>query len=194
DERGVEADAELADQLRILALIAGQLLDEPLRAGMSNRAELLDDLVARHADAVVRDRNRLRALVDRDDDVEVRGLRGQLRARKRLEAQLVVRVRSVRDQLAEEDLAIAVQRMHHEVKQLLHLGLESVGRLGRLHWQAARYGRTAYDRAGLLFFKRDGVRRSGFRRRRRGSLRAIRTIRCLPPPRRTATRDAMQRS
>src|SRR5690606_31063395 len=41
DERRVEADAELADQLRVLALIAGQLLEEPLRPGMSDRAELL---------------------------------------------------------------------------------------------------------------------------------------------------------
>src|SRR5690606_30976352 len=112
DERGVEAHAELADQLRVLALIAGQPLDEALRAGMGDRAELLDDLVARHADAVVRDRNGLRALVDRDDDLEVRGLRRELLTRQRLEAQFVVRVRGVRDQLAKENLAVAVKRMH----------------------------------------------------------------------------------
>src|SRR5690606_23324985 len=45
DERRVEADAELPDQLRVLALVAGQPFDEALRAGMRNRAELLHDLV-----------------------------------------------------------------------------------------------------------------------------------------------------
>ena len=42
------------------------------------------------------------------------------------ETQLVGGIGSVGDQLAQEDLAIAVERMNHEVKQLLHLGLEAV--------------------------------------------------------------------
>jgi hypothetical protein len=42
----------------------------------------------------------------------------------RLEAQLVARVRRVRDQLAKEDLLVGVQRMGDEVQDLLDLGLE----------------------------------------------------------------------
>src|SRR5690606_33111562 len=98
DERRIEADAELADQLRILALIPAQFLDEPLRPGVRDRAELLDDLVASHSDAVIGDRDRLRVAVDRDDDLEIRRLRGKLGTGERLEAQLVVRVGRVRYQ------------------------------------------------------------------------------------------------
>src|SRR5690606_35167886 len=102
---------------------------------MSDRAELLDDLVARHADAVVRDRNGLFLRIDGHGDRELRRACSQLRPAERLEAQLVVCVGRVRYQLAEKDLSVAVKGMHHQVKQLLHFGLKSVrGRSSRLHW------------------------------------------------------------
>ena len=50
---GVEADAELADQLRVLGAVGGQRLEELARARLGDRADVLDDLLARHADAVV---------------------------------------------------------------------------------------------------------------------------------------------
>ena len=46
---------------------------------------------------------------------------------ERLEAQLVAGVRRVRDQLAQEDLLVAVQGVDHQVEQLLDLGLEAQG-------------------------------------------------------------------
>src|SRR5690606_32199470 len=58
---------------------------------------------------------------------KLRLLREELRLRERLEAQLVGGVRRVGDQLAQEDLLVAVQRMDHEVQELPHLGLESQG-------------------------------------------------------------------
>ena len=51
---------------------------------------------------------------------------------ERLEAQLVGGVGGVRDQLAQEDLLVAVQGVDHEVQQLLHLGLEAEGFLYRV--------------------------------------------------------------
>ena len=41
-----------------------------------------------------------------------------------LEAQLLAGVRGVRDQLAQEDLLVRVQRVNHEPQYLLGLGLE----------------------------------------------------------------------
>ena len=47
----------------------------------------------------------------------------------RLVAQLVERIGGVGDQLAQEDVAVGIDRMHHEMQELGHLGLELV-RLG----------------------------------------------------------------
>ena len=52
-ERGIEADAELADQVQIARAVAAQLLDEALGAGARDRAEILGQIVPVHADAVV---------------------------------------------------------------------------------------------------------------------------------------------
>ena len=60
DERGIEADAELADQLRVLLLVAGHAREEFGGARLGNRAEMLDRLLAAHADAVVGNGDRVR--------------------------------------------------------------------------------------------------------------------------------------
>jgi hypothetical protein len=61
----------------------------------------------------------------RDADRKLRVALEQRRVRQRLEAQLVAGVRGIGDQLAQEDLLVAVERVHHQVQQLLHLGLEA---------------------------------------------------------------------
>ena len=65
--------------------------------------------------------------VEFDPDPELRVILEVLRMRDGLEAQLVGGIRGIGDQLPEKDLAVAVERMDHQVKQLLHLGLEAVG-------------------------------------------------------------------
>ena len=49
----------------------------------------------------------------------------QFRMIERFEAQLVARVGCVADQFAQEDLAIRIQRVDHQVEELFHLGLEA---------------------------------------------------------------------
>ena len=75
-ERRVEADAELADQLfrrrRVLGFL--QLLPDLRGARLRQRADQVDHLVARHADAVVGDREGARFGVDVDLDVKIRGV------------------------------------------------------------------------------------------------------------------------
>ena len=72
DEGGVETDAELADQLRVLRLVAGQRFEELPGAGPGDGADVVDHFVARHADATVRHRDGTRRLVEIDTDTELR--------------------------------------------------------------------------------------------------------------------------
>ena len=127
DERGIEAHAELADQVRVLLLVAGELREELARAGLGDRAEVGDRLLAAHADAVVGDGERARLAVVVDADLQVGVALEERRVGERLEAQLVAGVGGVGDELAQEDLAVRVQRVDHQVQELLHLGLEAAG-------------------------------------------------------------------
>ena len=145
-ERRVEPDAELADQLGrhgLLLGLAGRVptprlasLDraqELAGAGPGDRADVLDHLLARHPDAVVGDRERALGAVGLDPDVEIGGV--ELGSGQLLEPQLVERVGGVGHQLAQEDVLVRVQRVDHEVQELLDLGLELVAFAG-----SGRYG------------------------------------------------------
>ena len=85
---------------------------------------MIDDLLAAHADAVVRDAEQPRSGIDGHANAELGIVREQLGAGEALETEPVVGIGSVGDQLAEENLSLAVERMHHEVQQLLDLGLK----------------------------------------------------------------------
>ena len=123
DESGIEADAELADELRVLRGIPAQALEKFLRAGTRDGAEIVDHLIAAHADAVVLDgqgaRGGVRYQRHRERiGAEERGIG------ERLEAQLLARIRGIRDQLAQKNLLVRVERMNDEPQDLLGLGLE----------------------------------------------------------------------
>ncbi len=128
-ERGVEADAELADQLRdrLLRLPLLQALGELAGAGLGDRPDVGDHLVAAHADAVVPDGQGARVAVRLQADLERLVAGEKLRLRQRLEAEPVEGIGRVRDQLAEKDLLVRVQRMDHQVEELLGLGLKLQG-------------------------------------------------------------------
>ena len=55
DERGVETNTELTDQLAVFFLVARQLLEELGGAGLGDGAQVGNHIVAVHADAVVGD-------------------------------------------------------------------------------------------------------------------------------------------
>ncbi len=132
DEGAVEADAELADQLRILLLVAGQLAQEVAGAGLGNRAQVGDGFGAAHANAVVVDGDGVGGGIE-DAHAQFAVAFQQRRLGQGLEAQLVGGVGGVGDQLAEEDFLVGVQRVDHQLQQLLDFGLEAKGfGLGRL--------------------------------------------------------------
>jgi len=127
DEAAVKAHAELADQLRILLLVAFERGHEFARAALGNRAQVSDRLVSRHADAVVGDGDRLGFGVERNAHFQVRCVLEQRGIVQRLEAQLVAGVGCVGHQLAQENFLVRVERVGDEVQDLLDLGLEREG-------------------------------------------------------------------
>ena len=129
NERGVEADAELADQLGVLGLVAAQVGQELGRAGLGDGAELGDDILAVHADPGIGHRHRRRIGVELDVDGHRLGAERGLG--KRPEPALVAGIRGVGNQFAEEDLPIGVERVDHHPQQLADLGLEAEGFTGR---------------------------------------------------------------
>ncbi len=73
-----------------------------------------------------------------DANAEVGIVREQLGASEALETEPVVGIGSVGDQLAEKNLSLAVERMHHEVQQLLDLGLKRESGRPVFHWRPMR--------------------------------------------------------
>ena len=124
-ERGIEADAELADQPRRVRVVLGlHRIHKRLGARLRHRAEQVDHLLAAHADAVVRNGQRLRLGVRRDFDFPIFIAFERLIVVERIELHLVDGIRGVRDQLAQENLAVRIERMGNQVQQLLQFGLE----------------------------------------------------------------------
>ena len=123
-EARVEPDAELADDVDVLALVLGVLLLEGLAAGVSDRAEVLIELGFGHADAVVGDGDGAGVFVEGKRDGEVLGAEVDRAVGERLELQLVDGIARIGHKLAQEDLAVGVDRVDHEVEELLALCLE----------------------------------------------------------------------
>ena len=119
-ERGVEADAELTDDVDggILLRALAEIVLELQRAAARDDAEVAVELLLGHADAVVGHGDRARFLVGDDADLEVAARHAHVFIRERLVAELVDCVRGVRDDLAQEDLLVRVDRIDHHVEQL----------------------------------------------------------------------------
>ena len=91
---------------------------------MGDGAQVAIEVVFAHADAVIGHRDRAGVGVKRHGDGQVCAIDLQPLVGQAAEVQLVDRVRRVGDELAQEDLAIGVNRVDHEVEQLFALCLE----------------------------------------------------------------------
>ncbi len=111
-ERGIKADAELADQLGpILGLRFLEAFQKSTRAGFGDGAEVFDDGGARHADAVVGDRQGPLPFVRTDRDLPLGVPLGDGRVGQRLEAGGVDGIAGIADKLAQEDVLVRIKRM-----------------------------------------------------------------------------------
>jgi hypothetical protein len=128
-EGRVEAHAELADHFLVIdipAVLLGllELLEESLRAGLRDRADVLDELLLVHTDAIIGNRERMALLIRHEEDLEDVVPLEQIAVREALEMRLVDGVGSIRDELPQENLVIRVNAVNHEVKELLCLRLK----------------------------------------------------------------------
>ncbi len=123
-ERGIEADAELADDVDVLALLLGVVGLEGLAVGMRDGAQVLVQLVFRHADAVVRHGDGAGVLVEGHVDAQVVLAHLDVLVGQAAEVQLVDCIRRVGHELAQEYLAVRVDGVDHQIEQLPALGLE----------------------------------------------------------------------
>ena len=142
-ERGVEAHAELADDVHVVALGVGVVGLELHAVGVRDGAQVAVELVLRHAQAAVRHGDGARVLVERHADAQLVLAQLDVLVGEAAEVQLVHRVRRVRDELAQEDLAVRVDGVDHEVEQLLALGFELAHSWRRSPFRTCRSARLA---------------------------------------------------
>jgi len=124
-EHTVKAHAKLPDQIRGdgLAFVL-QGLEEFDRARVGDGPQVDDQLVARHANAGIADRDGLGLVVYDEADRQL-GLRVEhVPIGEHLELDAMQRVGCVRDQLAQKDFAVTVKRVRQNVQKLLDFGLE----------------------------------------------------------------------
>ena len=122
-EGGVEAHAELADDIRRLLAALG-LLAELEGAAPGDDAQVVLQLLLVHADAVVPDGEGSGFLVGDQGDGEVLPPEAHLVIRQGEVAELVDGVAGVGDELPEEDLLMGVDGVDHQVQQALGFRLE----------------------------------------------------------------------
>ena len=108
-ERGIEAHAELTDDVDAGVLLLRSLLTELVRAGGGDHAEVVLKLLLVHADAVVGHGEAPCVLVDADLNAEVAAAEPHLVVREGQVAELVDRVRRVGNDLAQKDLELIIR-------------------------------------------------------------------------------------
>src|SRR5262249_11361438 len=91
---------------------------------MRDGSEPLHHVLAAHADAVVLDREAFVVGVDQERDAQGRVIAEQVRAGDRFVTQLFAGVGGVRNQLADEDLLVGIDRVDDQVEELGNIGLE----------------------------------------------------------------------
>ena len=127
-EGRIEADAEPADQRRLLVLLRRlDAIEERLGAGAGDGAERLDHLVAAHADAVVLDGELPLVGVEPQRDARLRIVAKQRRRGDRLVTQPFAGVGRIGDQFAQKYRFLGIDRVHHQLQQLGDVSLEGLG-------------------------------------------------------------------
>jgi hypothetical protein len=134
---GVEAHAETADEVvqtrgAAVVLGLGHAAGELGRARVGDGADVLDQFLSGHADAVVGHRQGLGLGVQIDADGRGRVL-GRVLAGRGGEALLVQCVGGVGDELAEEDFLVGVEGMDQDFEKLFDFRLEFEGRFRGAH-------------------------------------------------------------
>ena len=119
---GIEAHAELADDVDVLVLLHGLL--EAQRAGLGDGTEILDHFLFGHADAVIGNGQGAVFGVTGDGDGEFVPVDAHLVVGQRRIGQLIDGVGGVGDDLPKENLLVGINGVNHQVKKTLRLRFE----------------------------------------------------------------------
>ncbi len=122
-ERRVKPDAELPDQRQIRFLVTREVLQKFQRTAVRDRAQVFDEFVLRQTDARVVDAKHAGFFVGFQRDFQGRLIAKLLIGQLQI-PHFVEGIGSIRDQLANRDLFILIQRMRQQMQQLLDLGLK----------------------------------------------------------------------
>ncbi len=95
DEGGIKPDPELADQVRVFLRIGGHRRQIFTGPGTCDCAKLLNDIIARHADAIIGHTESFGFGIEVDTDPEVSIVFQKFFIRDRLEAQFIGCVRGI---------------------------------------------------------------------------------------------------
>ena len=124
-ERGIEAYTELTDHVRILGVLAfSDGVPEFACAAGGDHAEIRLKLLLRHADAVIRHRQRAGFLVRVNADHEILPLHTHALICQRAVAELVNGVGGVRQNLPQEYFLVRVNGVDHQIQKALGFRLE----------------------------------------------------------------------
>ena len=121
-EGGIEAHAELADDIDVFLLLHGLL--EAQGAGLGDGAQVLLHLLLAHADAVIRHGEGAVFLVPGDGDGELVPGNAHLLIGQGRIGQLVDGIGGVGDDFPQEDLPVGINRVDHQIQQPLGFGLK----------------------------------------------------------------------
>ena len=91
---------------------------------MSDGAQVAIELFGRHADARVGNGDRAGILVEGHENSQFIGRQLNIGIGQALEVELIDRIGSVGDELTQEDLAVRIDRVDHQIEELLALCLE----------------------------------------------------------------------
>ena len=120
--RGVEAQPEVSDDpVSALAALALVFFNEFKSARERDLADIAFQLVLAHPDPVVRDRNSLRRLIERDVDPVVLAFRRLVFSERRKPLQFGNRVDRVRDQFAQKDISLRIEPFLDDREHVLRL-------------------------------------------------------------------------
>jgi ribosomal protein S15P/S13E len=122
----VETDTELTDHADVSTRL--QSLHEVLGTGASDGTEIVHEVGLGHTDTGIDDCDGVVGLVGHDANVQALGVSSELGlVRQTFVANLVQRIRSVRDHFTKENLFVAVESVDNQTEQLIDFSLEGKG-------------------------------------------------------------------
>ena len=117
----------MTNEIGVFRLIASKIIQKLACAGFRNSANIGNDFIARHANAVVTDGHRARLRIKRNANLQLGVGLKQRFVGQCLKAQLISSIRRIGNQFAQKNLLVAIQGVNHQLQQLFNLGLKSVG-------------------------------------------------------------------